>query len=197
MRCRFGWRSAMNISWSMPGPTPTIRIPSGGNSFAAQRLTIRHPWTVRVSRNGGPLPLERESKCAPVTCSKRSRRTSQSRPNTTATRGCKILLPIGVTLVSTAPTGNISIVRTTSGYGPARGRVVLSHARRSRLFSGRRRRGSGELAGTTHRVFFERSQRCDWEIVRGSDDPKLGWRSHRFNQETVRRYSARHAKSKA
>jgi Heparinase II/III-like protein/Heparinase II/III N-terminus len=32
-------------------------------------------------------------------------------------------------------------------------------------------------------VFSSTDRNARWEIIRGSDDPKLGWRSHRFNQK--------------
>ena len=32
-------------------------------------------------------------------------------------------------------------------------------------------------------VFSSKDRNARWEIIRGSDDPKLGWRSHRFNQK--------------
>ena len=34
-----------------------------------------------------------------------------------------------------------------------------------------------------HVVFSSPDQGAHWEIIRGSDNPKLGWRSRRFNQK--------------
>ena len=43
--------------------------------------------------------------------------------------------------------------------------------------------GEAEVNGADEDcVLFARSQ-LRWEIVRGSEDPKLGWRSRRFNQK--------------
>jgi hypothetical protein len=34
-----------------------------------------------------------------------------------------------------------------------------------------------------HVVFSSPDPNARWEIIRGSDNPKLGWRSRRFNQK--------------
>jgi hypothetical protein len=44
--------------------------------------------------------------------------------------------------------------------------------------------GEAEVAWRQRRIVFSSSDRhTQWEIIKGSDNPKLGWRSRRFNQK--------------